>query len=104
LYHDDIPKQRLVTDTLIELHKKYNFKVVATNNCYYIAKEDKTTQDVIKALGTGHQIANPDRPTFINGDYSFLDYEEMQMLFGFVPEALSNTLEIANKVDIKIQI
>ena len=102
LYHNDIPKQNLVTDELIKLHKKYGFKVVATNNCYYIYKEDKKTQDVIKALWTGHQLDNPDRPTLINGDYSFLDYEEMQSLFGFVPEALSNTLEIADKVDINI--
>lgn len=103
LYHDDIPKQKLVTDTLIELHKKYNFKVVAANNCYYINPEDKQTQDVIMALGTGHQIENPDRPTLINGDYSFLDEERMQELFGFLPSALSNTIEIADKVDIKIQ-
>lgn len=102
LYHNDIPKQNLVTDELIKLHKKYGFKVVAANNCYYIYKEDKKTQDVIKALWTGHQLDNPDRPTLINGDYSFLDYEEMQSLFGFVPEALSNTLEIADKVDINI--
>lgn len=103
LYHDDIPKQKLVTDNLIELHNKYNFKVVATNNCYYINKEDKQTQDVIMALGTGHQIENPDRPTLINGDYSFFDTEEMQMLFWFLPSALSNTLEIADKVNIKIE-
>ncbi|MDD5770366.1 MAG: DNA polymerase III subunit alpha, partial [Candidatus Gracilibacteria bacterium] len=103
LYHNDIPKQKLVTDTLIELHKKYNFKVVATNDCYYINKEDKQTQDVIMALGTGHTIENPDRQTLINGDYSFLDEENMQELFGFLPSALSNTLEIANKIDIKIQ-
>lgn len=103
IYHDDIPKQRLVTDTLIELHKKYNFKVVATNNCYYIDKSDKQTQDVIMALGTGHQIENPDRHTLINGDYSFFDEEEMQMLFWFLPSALSNTLEIADKVNIKIE-
>lgn len=102
LYHEDIPKQRLVTDTLIELHNKYHFKVVATNNCYYIEKTDKQTQDVIQALWTGHQIMNPDRPSLINGDYSFLDEEEMQMLFWFLPSALSNTLEIADKVDIKI--
>ena len=94
IYHDDIPKQKLVTDTLIELHNKYNFKVVATNNCYYLNKEDKLTQDVIKALGTGHQIDNPDRPTLINGDYSFFDEEEMQQLFWFLPSALSNTQEI----------
>ncbi len=103
LYHDDIPKQRLVTDTLIDLHKKYNFKVVATNNCYYIDKSDKQTQDVIMALGTGHQIENPDRHTLINGDYSFFNEEEMQMLFWFLPSALSNTLEIAEKVNIKIE-
>lgn len=50
LYHDDIPKQRLVTDELINLHKKYGFKVVAANNCYYVNRDDKKTQDVIKAL------------------------------------------------------
>lgn len=104
LYHDDIPKQRLVTDELIHLHKKYGFKIVAANNCYYVNRDDKKTQDVIKALWTWHQIENPDRPTLMNGDYSFLDYEEMQSLFGFVPEALSNTLEIADKVDIHIKI
>lgn len=104
LYHDDIPKQKLVTDTLIELHNKYNFKVVATNNCYYIDTSDKQTQDVIMALGTGHQIENPDRNTLINGDYSFFNEEQMQMLFWFLPSALSNTLEIASKIDIKIEI
>ncbi len=103
LYHEDIPKQKLVTNRCIELHKKYNFKVVATNNCYYLSKADKQTQDVIKALGTGHQIENPDRPTMIHGDYSFLDEEEMQELFWFLPSALSNTCEIADKIDIKIQ-
>jgi DNA polymerase-3 subunit alpha len=92
LYHDDIPKQKLVTDTLISLHNKYNFKVVAANNCYYINPEDKQTQDVIMALGTGHQIENPDRKTLINGDYSFLSEEKMQELFLFLPSALSNTL------------
>lgn len=103
LYHDDIPKQKLVTDTLVELHKKYNFKVIAANNCYYINPEDKQTQDIIKALWTWHQIDDPDRPTLINWDYSFLDEEKMQELFWFLPSALLNTIEVANKVDIKIQ-
>lgn len=103
LYHNDIPKQNLVTDELIKLHKKYGFKVVATNNCYYINKEDKKTQDIIMALGTGHQLENPDRKTLINWDYSFFDYEEMQSLFWFIPESLSNTLEILDKIDIQIE-
>lgn len=103
LYHDDIPKQKLVTDTLIELHKKYHFPVVATNDCYYIEKWDKKTQDIIMALGTGHTIENPDRPSKIHGDYSFLSSQEMEQLFGFLPEALLNTVKIAEKIDIKIK-
>ncbi len=103
MYHDDIPKQRLVTDKLIEIHNNYDIPVVATNNCFYIDKEDKKTQDVIKALGTWHELDNPDRPTLINGDYSFLDEYEMQVMFGFIPQALENTVKIAEMVNIKIE-
>lgn len=103
IYHEDIPKQRLVTDKLIELNKDYNIPVVAANNCYYVNKDDKKTQDVIKALWTGHEMDNPDRPTLINWDYSFFDEEEMQSLFWFIPEALENTQKIADMVNIEIE-
>lgn len=103
LYHDDIPKQNVVTDKLIEIHKNYGIPVVAANNCYYVDPEDAKTQDVIQALGTGHELENPDRKTLINGNYSFLDSENMQMLFGFLPEALSNTVKIAEKVSMEIE-
>ena len=103
LYHDDIPKQNVVTDKLIDLHKNYNIPVVAANNCFYVDPEDAKTQDVIQALGTGHEIENPDRRTLINGNYSFLSEEDMQMLFGFIPEALSNTVKIAEMIDMDIE-
>ena len=103
MYHDDIPKQKLVTDKLIELSKIYNINVVATNNTYYIDPEDKKSQDVIMALWTGHELENPDRPTMINWNYSFLSEEEMQLQFWFIPEALSNTVKIAEMVDIEIE-
>ena len=103
LYHDDIPKQNFVTDELIKISKKYETPVVACNHCYYIDKTDKKTQDVIMAMGTGHEIENPDRPTMMNWDYSFFTEEEMQALFWFIPEALENTEKIADMVDIKIE-
>lgn len=103
LYHDDIPKQNFITDKLIEISNKFDIAVVAANNCYYINKEDKQTQDVIVAMGTWHELENPDRPTMINWDYSFLTEEEMQQLFGFIPEALENSVKIADMVDIKIK-
>lgn len=103
IYHDDIPKQKLVTDKLIEIYNEYEIPVVATNNCYYIDFEDRKTQDVIKALWTWHELENPDRPTMINWNYSFLDELEMQTIFGFIPEALINSVKIAEMVDIKIE-
>ena len=81
LYHSDIPKQDFITDTLIGLHKKYHFPVVACQNVYYIEKDDKTTQDVIMALGTGHEIENPDRPTLTRGEYHFASSEEIESIF-----------------------
>ncbi|MBB1564739.1 DNA polymerase III subunit alpha [Candidatus Gracilibacteria bacterium] len=103
LYHDDIPKQNFVTDELIKISKRFDIPVAACNNCYYIEKQDKKTQDIIMAMGTGHEIENPDRPTMMNGDYSFLTEQEMQTIFGFMPEALENTQKIADMVDIKIE-
>ena len=103
LYHDDIPKQRFVTEKLIDLHSKYDFPVVAANNCYYINKSDSKTQDVIMALWTGHELENPDRPTLINWDYSLLSIEEIETQFWFIPEAIENTQKIADMVDIQIE-
>lgn len=103
LYHSDIPKQDFITEKLIKLVNKYELNAVATNNCFYISKEDKKTQDVIVALWTGHELENPDRPTMINWDYSFLSEEEMQAIFWFIPKALENTAKIADMVDIKIE-
>jgi DNA polymerase-3 subunit alpha len=56
----------LVTKELIRISEKYGVLVIAAQNTYYINREDNKTQDVIKALGTGHEIENPDRPTLIN--------------------------------------
>jgi len=103
LDHRDIPKQDVVTNKLIELNKKYNIPVVACQNTYYINESDKETQDVIQALWTGHEIENPDRPSLINWDYSFKSEEEMQMLFGFIPEALENTKKIADMCSIDFE-
>jgi DNA polymerase-3 subunit alpha len=103
LEHRDIPKQELITKRLIELHEKYNIEVVACNNCYYINKEDKQTQDVIQALWTGHELENHDRFSLKNWDYSFLSTDEMTSIFWHIPSSLENTNKIASQVNINIQ-
>lgn len=102
LHHPDIPKQDLVTNRIIELHKKFNVPVVAANNSFYVNKDDKNTQDIIKCLWTGHELENPDRPTLINGDYSFLSSEEMEAIFWYIPQSLENTVKVLDSVNIDI--
>lgn len=103
LDHRDIPKQEVVTNKLIEINKNFNIPVVACQNTYYIDESDKETQDVIQALWTGHEIENPDRPNLLNWDYSFKSEEEMQMLFGFIPESIDNTRKIADMCSIEFE-
>ncbi len=103
LDHRDVPKQEMITQKFIELNANYWIPVVACQNTYYIDKEDKPVQDIIMALGTGHEIENPDRPTLVNGDYSFKTEEEMHELFGFIPEALENTNKIASQCEIEFE-
>jgi DNA polymerase-3 subunit alpha len=64
--HSDIPKQDLINERLIELHRSFDVPIVAANGVYYIEKDDKKTQDVIMCQGSGHTLDNPDRPTMIN--------------------------------------
>ncbi len=103
LYHHDIPKQSLVTDKMVELHNNYAIPVVACQNSYYVNVDDKMTQDVIMALGTWHEIENPDRPTLTAGDYSLLSEESMTEIFWYIPEALENTQKIADMINITIE-
>lgn len=103
LYHPDIPKQELINEKLIHLWQKYDIPLVVWQNSYYISGEDKTTQDVIMALGTGHEIENPDRPSLTRGDYSFLCEQEMREIFWYIPQALDNTQKIADMVHIEIE-
>lgn len=66
MYHRDIPKQQLITDTIVQIGQKHHIPLVVCQNTYYIEKEDKTTQDIIMALGTGHEIENPDRKSLVS--------------------------------------
>ena len=102
-YHEDVPKQELVTDRFIELHKKFNIPVVATNNTFYISKKDKKIQDIIMCLNTWDEVSNPDRKTLINGDYSFLEEFEIEALFWNIPSALENTEKINEQIHIEIE-
>lgn len=103
-----IPRQNIANDILIELAKKHNVGLVATNDVHYIHKEDAIAQDVLLCIQTGKFFDDTDRMSMKeNGEYldiSFSSPEEMAKKFAHVPEALENTVKIAKRCNVEIEL
>jgi DNA polymerase-3 subunit alpha len=89
---------------LLDLGVRYAAKYVATNDVHYIKKDDAHLQDVLLAMQTGKTLDDPDRVMKVGDDptYYLRSPQEMLDLFGEVPEALSNTLEIAERCNVSL--
>ncbi|MGL2962328.1 DNA polymerase III subunit alpha [Flavobacterium sp. RSB2_4_14] len=95
-----------VNTTLIDLAKKHQVKMVATNNVFYINKEDANAHDILLCVKDGEKQSTPIgrgrgyRYGFANQEYYFKSGDEMKQLFYDLPEAISNTQEVVNKIEI----
>ncbi len=94
-----------VNETLIALAKKHHIKLVATNNTYYINKEDANAHDILLCVKDGEKQATPIgrgrgyRYGLPNQEYYFKSQEEMKALFSDLPEAIETISEIINKIE-----
>ena len=86
-----------VNRKLREYAKKYNIKLVATNDVHYIYKDDSITQDVLMCVQMGKIYDDPNRMKFPSDEFYVKTYEEMAKAFPNDLEALDTTLEIAEK-------
>ncbi len=92
-----IPEQKRINPLLIKLSKELGVELVATNDVHYIEKEDNEVQDVIACISTKSTIDDPTRFK-MDTDQAYLKTpEEMAELFSHIPEALENTVKIAEK-------
>ena len=93
------PEQQKVNRVLIELAKEYGIKLVCSNDCHFVDKENAEAHDHLLCLSTGKDLDDPERMLYSKQEW-FKTREEMNEVFGDVPESLSNTLEILDKVEI----
>lgn len=96
-------EQQIVNYELIKLSKIYDIKLVATNDVHYINKEDKKIHDVLLCIQTGKTLDDPNRMEFQTNQFYLKSYNEMMELFSFIPEAITNTLEIEEKCNINFE-
>ncbi len=95
---DTFARQQQVNTVLIELARKHNIKLIASNDVHFIHAEDAEAHDRLICLNTGKDLDDPNRLIYTKQEY-LKSPEEMLDLFQDVPEAVENTREIAEKVE-----
>ncbi len=103
-YHDKIPDQAILNKGLVELSKKLGIPLVATNDNHYTKEEDAEAQDILLAIQTQTTVLDKNRAlTMIDSpDMYIKSPEEMSSLFDQYPEAIKNTVKIAEKCNVEI--
>lgn len=103
-HHPKYPNQEIANQGLIELGKKLDIKVVATNDIHYIKKEDAEIQDILLCIQTNRKVDEKDRMNLMDFELYLKSPEEMAAHFAHIPEAIANTQEIANKCNLEIKL
>ena len=95
---ETFPLQQKANRVLMEFAKEYGIKLICTNDSHFVDKENAEAHDHLLCLSTGKDLDDPNRMRYTKQEW-FKTQAEMNEIFSDVPEALSNTLEILDKVE-----
>jgi DNA polymerase-3 subunit alpha len=101
--HPDFPEQKTANDGLIKIAKELDIPLVVTNDIHYANKEDAEAQDILICLQTGKLVTDEDRMK-MTSDNSMRDPKELAKAFKDVPEALENTVKIADMCNLELEL
>lgn len=93
------PWQQKVNQVLQDFSKEYGIKLICTNDCHFEDKETAEAHDHLLCLSTGKDLDDPSRMVYTKQEW-FKTREEMNVVFADIPEALRNTTEILDKVEL----
>ena len=99
LQDHNIPEEKQVIPELIQIARELDIQLVATNDVHYIEKSDWEAHDVLLCIQTKKTLADPKRMKFDTQEFYMKTGDEMLELFKYVPEAISNTRVIADKIE-----
>ncbi len=104
LQHNGIKEQEEVNKRLFELARDLKMKVVATNDCHYIKKDDAKAHDILLCIQTGKTIKDKNRLQFHSDGFYFKSPDEMKEAFQEIPEAILNTRAIAEICNVEFKL
>ncbi len=110
IFHDDFYleiqrhglEEEKVYEKIIDYAKEHQIKLVATNDCHYLTRDDAAAQEVLLCIQTGKTFLDEKRMKLTADEFYFKSAEEMRAKFSDLPDACDNTLEIADKCNLEI--
>ncbi len=104
LQDHDLPELKLINETLIAWSQEMSVPLIATNDVHYVLREDAPSHDLMLCIQTDALLSDKNRMRFNNDSYYLKSEAEMAELFGQIaPEALNNTLMVANRCDVTLK-
>ena len=100
-----LDEEEHLNEVLIDFSKKYNVKIIAANDVFYLNKNDSTAHDILLCIKQGEFISTPigkgrgKRFGYKNQEYYFKSQKEMKTLFSDIPQSISNINDIINKIE-----
>jgi DNA polymerase-3 subunit alpha len=95
--------QKTANEGLVGVSHALGIPLVATNDCHYLRREDAAAHDVLLCIQTGKTLKDPKRMKFSTDQFYLRPVEEMEQLFAHYPEALQNSLEIAERCNLELR-
>jgi len=103
IMHNALPEQALVNKAIVRISRSTGIPLIATNDAHYLKASDASWHDVLLCVQTNATVDEPNRYRFGASDFYLRSPSEMWALFGReLPEALTNTVEVAEKCDVKL--
>lgn len=96
-----LAEDKEVNAGILKISKETSIPVVATNDAHYVNREDSKTQDVLMCISMQRILDDPSRMKFPNDEFYIKSRAEMEELFKFVPQAIDNTLKIAERCNVE---
>ncbi len=103
IQNNGIREQVLANQKLIKLARKVNIPLVATNDAHYVRREDAYNHEVLLCIQTGKRMSDPDRMRFETDELYVKSSEEMIEYFKNFPDAIKNTVKIADKCNVEFE-
>jgi len=101
--NNGVENQPLVNERLQEIAQQLSLSVVATNDCHYLHREDAKAHEVLLCIQTGKTLQDSDRMKFSSSEFYFKSPQEMADLFQMIPEAITQTVEIADQCNLELK-